>query len=113
MSKSLTIRKKRIGRHLWRHILLCLISNDFGIEYVGKRHANHLRSFLLEHYELTQDWSGSRFAGIDLTWDYTKRTFLLSIMNYIKNLLLKWGPTIPSKTQHAPFQHVPIIYGAR
>ena len=39
----------------------------------------NLRDILLEHYELTQDWSGSRFAGIDLTWDYTNRTCHLSI----------------------------------
>ena len=48
-----------IWRHKWRPILFCLIVDDFGIEYVGKRHADHLRDILLDHYELTQDWSGS------------------------------------------------------
>ena len=46
-------------RNKWCHILLCLIADDFGIEYVGKRHADHLRKILIEHYELAQDWSGS------------------------------------------------------
>ena len=99
--------------HKWRPILFCLIVDDFGIEYVGKRHADHLRDILLKHYELTQDWSGSRLSGIDLTWDYTNRTCCLSINNYIKNLLLKWGHTISSKPQYAPFCHAPIIYGAK
>ena len=48
---------------LWRHkcypILFCLIVDDFGIEYVYKRHAHHLRDILIKHYEITQDWSGS------------------------------------------------------
>ena len=70
-----------LWRHKWRPILFCLIVDDFGIKYVGKRHADHLQDILLEHYELTQDWSGSRFAGIELTWDYTNRTCRL----YIKN----------------------------
>ena len=58
-----------LWRHKWRPILFCLIVNDFGIEYVDKRHADHLRDILLKHYEITQDWSGSQFADIDLTWD--------------------------------------------
>ena len=72
-----------------------------------------MRNTFLKHYEITQDWTGSRFAGIDLAWDYSKRTCCLSIKNYIKNLLLKWGHTIPSKPEHAPFRHVPIISGAK
>ena len=80
---------------------------------LANTHANHLCHILLEHYELRQYWSGSQFAGIDLTWDYTNRTCFLSIKNYIKNLLLKWGHTIPSKPQHSPFRHAPIIYGAK
>ena len=100
-------------RHKWRPILFCLIVNDFGIEYVNKRHFNHLRDILLEHYEITQDWSRSRFAGIKLTWDSSNRTCRLSINNYVKNLLLKWGHTILSKPQHSPFRHAPIIYGPK
>ena len=102
-----------LWRHKWRPIFFCLIVDDFGIEYVGKRHADHLRDILLKHYEVTQDWSGSRFAGINLTWDYTNRTCRLSIKNCIKNLLLKWDHTIPSKPEHSPFRHAPIIYGAK
>ena len=58
-----------LWRHKWRPILFYLIVDDFGIEYVNKRHADHLRNILLEHYEITQDWYGSRFTGIDITWD--------------------------------------------
>ena len=102
-----------LWRHKWRPILFCLIVNDFGIEYVGKRHDDHLRDILIEHYELTQNWSGSRFAGINLTWDFTNRTCRLFIKNYIKNLLLKWGHAIPLKPRHSHFSHAPIIYGAK
>ena len=101
-----------IWRHNWRPIFFCLIVDDFGIEYVGKCHSDHLRNILLEHYELTQYWSGSRFAVINLTWDYTNPTCRLSIKNYTKNLLLNWGQTIPYKPQHDPFRHATINYGA-
>ena len=99
--------------HKWCPILLCLIVDDFGIEYFDKRHADHLRNTLLKHYEIIQDWTGSCFSGINLAWDYSKRTCRLFIKNCIKNLILKWGHTIPSKPQHSPFLHAPIIYGAK
>ena len=93
-----------LWRHNWRPILFYLIVDNSRFR---------LRNILLEHYEITQDWYGSQFAGINLTWDYPKRTCCLSIKNYIKNLLLKWCHTIPSRPQHSPFRHTPIIYGAK
>ena len=66
---------------MWRPILFYLIVDDFSMEYVNKRHTNHLRDTLLKHYEITQVWTGSHFAGIDLAWDYSKLTCCLSIKN--------------------------------
>ena len=48
-----------LWRHKWRPILFCLIVDNFGIEYVDKRHANHLCDTLLKDYEITQNWTGS------------------------------------------------------
>ena len=44
--------------------------DDFGIEYVGKEHALHLLKTLEVDYEITTDWEGTNFAGIDLACDY-------------------------------------------
>ena len=52
-----------LWRHKWRQILFCLIVDDFGIEYVDKHHAEHLRDILLEHYEITQVDAGKLGAG--------------------------------------------------
>ena len=101
-----------LWRHKWRPILFCLILDYFGIEYVDKCHTYHLHNILLEHYEITQDWSGSRFAGIDLTWDYSKRTCRLSIKNYIKTSFSS-GATPSHRNLNFPFCHAPIIYGAK
>ena len=92
-----------LWRHKWRPILFCLIVDDFGIEYVDKHHAEHLRDILLEHYEITQDWSGSQFAGIDLTWDYTNRTCRLSIKNYIKTFSLNGATPYHRNLSTLPF----------
>ena len=44
---------------LWRHqlcpIIFVLLVDDFGVEYVGDRHAHHLQMALEENYEITMD----------------------------------------------------------
>ena len=54
--------------------MFTLIVDDFGMEYVGKRHADHLHDALEEHYKITENWDGDLYAGINLIWDYTKWT---------------------------------------
>ena len=81
-----------LWKHQWRPIQFCLIMGDFGIEYVGERHIHHLRDFLKQHYEITEDWTGTKFGGINIKWNYAqkhaKRTCRLCIKDYIKDLLL-------------------------
>ena len=35
-----------LWRHKWRPVLFSLIFDDFGVEYVGKRHVDHLINYL-------------------------------------------------------------------
>ena len=59
-----------LWRHKWRPIMFCLIVDDFGVEYVGKRHALHLASVLKNYHDISEDWEGKKYAGIDLKWNY-------------------------------------------
>ena len=87
--------------------------DDFGVEYVGKRHADHLLNALREDYEVTVNEKGDLYAGINLTWDYTKRTCRLSMEDYIAELRAKFNHPDPKKPQHSPHRHTPIVYGAK
>ena len=100
-------------RHKWRPIQFCLIVDDFGIEYIGKQHADHLANVLRKYHDITTDWEGSKFAGINLAWNYSKRECRLTMEGYIRDLLLKYGHPIPAKPQHSPHKHIPISYGAK
>jgi len=102
-----------LWRHKWRPILFILIVDNFGIQYQGKRHADHLLTALQRDYEVTMDWTGSKFAGIDIDWNYTNRTCRFSMKGYIAELLLKYNHKSPTKPQHAPHAHCEIIYGAK
>ena len=59
---------------LWKHqtrpVTFTLVVNDFGIQCVGKQHAEHLIQCLEEHYELETDWTGGLHCGINLEWSY-------------------------------------------
>ena len=117
--------EKRLNRHgyrqskfvpgLWKHdkrpIQFTLVVDDFGVKYVGEEHAKHLQRVLEEHYKLTCDWSGTRYIGITLDWDYHKRQVHLSMPDYVKKALKQFQHA-SCKNQHAPYPCVPIHYGA-
>ena len=48
-----------IWLYTWRPIMFCLLVDDFGIDYIGERHALHLKSVLEKHYDITVNWKGN------------------------------------------------------
>ena len=44
-----------LWRHKWCPVMVVLIVNDFGIEYVCDNHLHHLRTVLTYHYTITED----------------------------------------------------------
>ena len=67
--------KRPTTPELWRHkcqpITFVLIVNNFGVEYMGQRHADHLIKSLQKSYPVTTDWEGKKFAAINITWGCT------------------------------------------
>ena len=55
-----------LWRHTWRPIMFCLLVDDFDIEYIRERHALHLKSVLEKHYDITVNWKGNLYSGINL-----------------------------------------------
>jgi hypothetical protein len=78
---------------LWLHksrtIAFFLIVDDFAVNYVSNQHADHLRNYLLQSYELTTDWEGKVCSGMSLKWDYKNRTCDISMPGYVSNVLSK------------------------
>eukprot|EP00804_Cyclotella_cryptica_P016130 CCRYP_004246-RA/>CCRYP_004246-RA protein AED:0.35 eAED:0.35 QI:0/0/0/0.75/1/1/4/0/1339 len=102
-----------LWRHKWRPVMFTLIVDDFGVEYVGLSHAHHLRDVLQTHYDITQNWKGDLYAGINLAWNYSARSCRLTMKEYIATLLFKYNHPPPKKRQLSPFKATPIVYGAK
>ena len=70
-----------------------------------------------EHYEITTDWEGEKFSGINIEWNYDKkhleRSYRLCMKKYINNILIKHDHLIPLKPQLLPHKHREIQYGAK
>lgn len=101
-------------KHKWRPVMFSLVVDNFGVEYVGKEHANHLCAAyaIEEYYPFTKDWEGKLYCGISLKWDYIKRTVDLSMPGYIASTLHKFQHPHPKRPQHAPHKWTEPIYGA-
>lgn len=99
--------------HKWRPIWFTLVVDDFGVKYVGKEHALHLKSVIESYYPLSTDWTGNRYIGIRLDWDYNNRKVHLSMPGYKAKTLKQFHHKPPNEPQHSPFPTKPIKYGAK
>ena len=73
----------------------------------------HLKQTLEHHYKVTTDWTGTRYIGITLDWDYKRKQVHLSMPGYVAKALKQFQHVPPSKKQDAPFPCARINYGAK
>ena len=79
---------------------------------MGKQHAEHLATILKKNHNITEDWEGKKYSGINLKWGYDKRTCRANIYGYILDLRNKHQHIQPKKPQYTPHKNRPIYYGA-
>jgi hypothetical protein len=86
---------------LWKHhtrpISFSLVVDDFGVNNVGREHAEHLMECIKKNYNISSDWNGSAYCGLTLEWDYKNHTVDLSMTGYIKVALYKYQHTAPAR----------------
>ena len=72
-----------LGKHNIRPINFTLAVDDFGVKYLGKDHALHLKAVLETEYKVTTYWEGKLYIGIALKWDYEKGTVQIPMPGYV------------------------------
>ena len=92
---------------LWRHetrpISFTLVVDNFGVSYVDRKDAEHLEAALKDHYPMTIDWTGDKYIGITLDWDYKKRELRTSMPGYVEKSLKQFKHILLSnKRQDSP-----------
>jgi hypothetical protein len=100
-------------RHETRDIDFTLVVDDFLIKYTQDEDLEHLRKAIGDHYTFKVDLEAKQYVGINLKWDYDKRTVRLSMDGYIKQALAELEHTAPNTPCHAPSRYDLPKYGAR
>ncbi|KAI2503216.1 Reverse transcriptase (RNA-dependent DNA polymerase) [Fragilaria crotonensis] len=103
---------------LWKHssrdiVFSLVVVDDFGIRYTSQADTDHLITTLERHYQVSVDWTGTRYCGLTLTWDYVRRTCDLSMPGYIARALQRFQHVAPPKPEHSPHPWQRPTYGAK
>ena len=106
-------RTPALWKHESRKIIFSLVVDDFGVKYVRKEDAQHLINALKDLYEITTDWSGRKYCGLNFEWDYKARTVTISMPGYIEKTLKKFKHPTPTKKQNAPHRWDVPVYGQK
>jgi hypothetical protein len=100
---------------LWRHVTCpfqcTLVVDDFGVQYVGKEHAQHLIDALETNYTVSKDWTSRLYCGITLKLDYENKHVDLSMPGYTKDARHKFQHPVPKRPQYAPHNWTVPAYG--
>ena len=72
---------------LWRHhmsdLVFYIVLDNFGIKYTQKKDANHLLKYLWEDYVITKEWTGEKYLGLTIKWDYVNMNVSVSMPGQI------------------------------
>ena len=68
---------------------------------------------LKENYRIKDNWTGGKYIGITLNWDYVRCQVRLSMPGYNEAALRQFGHKKPSKRQDSLQASAPITYGAK
>ena len=99
-----------LRRHIFRPVQFTLVVDDFGIEFVGVEHLQHLVDSLQKVYEIVLDPTGSKFCVITLEWYYKTKTVDLSMPDYVPTKLKEFDHPHPSRPQHSPHKSPPHFH---
>ncbi len=91
-----------------------MVVDDFVVKYQKKEDVNHLLNTLKKDYEVTEDWTGTKYLGLTVIWDYENCKVHLWMPGYIKKASLRFKHDKPKKIQthriRMPSQHMEPKY---
>ena len=102
-----------LWKHATRDTKFALVVDDFAVKYTSLADANHLLTTLGKLYVCTTDWTGQRYCGLTLKWNYERRTCEMSMPGYIERALQRFQHPTPSTPEFAPHAWKKPNYGAK
>jgi hypothetical protein len=104
-------RTPGLWHHKTRPIKFSLVTDDFGVKYENKADAQHLLDSIKAKYPVKADWTGSKYIGIDLNWNYEAGEVKLSMKGYVPKALKEFLHKPPCKPVNGPTPYTAPVYG--
>ena len=99
-----------LWKHSTRYLTFTLIVDDFGAKYRNQSDAEHLLNALQKKYENNTDWTGLRYAGVTLDWDYNARHLTTNLPGYVLKALQQFQHKL-RKQQDSSYPWTSVSYG--
>ncbi len=99
--------------HEWHPITVSLVVDNFGVKYIGEKHAQHLLQMVQTYYTCSFKKEGERYCGLTIKWDYVGKKVHLSMPSYVKKVLKHFQHPPPIILQDQPHQHIKKLYGEK
>jgi hypothetical protein len=102
-----------LWRHKTRDIRFALIVDDSAVKYLKRQDAEHLMATLKLLYNVSEDWTGGRYAGLTIGWDYDAGTVDISMPGYAERALQRFKHPNPTRKHDSPAPYQTPTYGAK
>jgi len=99
--------------HESRPVSFCSVVDDFGVKYKGKENADHLLDTLKKLYQITEDWSGSKYVGLTININRAAKTLTLSMPGYVAKALKRFNVIKSKHNTDSPLIYTPPHYGVK
>ena len=67
---------------------------------------------LTDLYQITSGWSGTKFCGLTIDWDYKARTIDISILGYVESVIHEFQNESQIGSQDSPHARIKPYHGA-
>ena len=82
-----------------------LVVDDFGVKYSNKLGAQHLIDTLQKLYVITIDWTGTKYLGFAIAFNYEQHTVDISMPSYIDKVLQRFSIQQQEVQHRLPYTH--------
>jgi hypothetical protein len=83
------------------------------LKYVNQDDVDHLLQIIKEKYPVKVKMNPEQYIGINMKWNYTKRTLTCSMNGYVENALKVFKHAFPKQNYLAPKRYDAPKFGAK
>ena len=93
--------------------MFTLIVDDFGVKVTSEGNATHIIDTIQKYYKIKIEREGKHYLGMDLEWDYIKRTLEVAMQGYVQSAYKQFNHKKTKQPVHGPTKFTPPKYGAK